>query len=105
MELAKEYIKQTMEKETLPNVESFVIWLMENKEKSYDEATIHAGKYKGYINTSAISYLKERASGAKRNSFVYVQLLKNLMDSQDLNTTEKLIVNIDLNTKEGDNGF
>lgn len=94
-----------MEKETLPNVESFVIWLMEVKRKSYDEAKTLAGGSGGYINIYTTAFLKEKSTSGGRNSFVYLQMLKQLQDSGDLNSNEKLVVNIDLNTKEGDNGF
>lgn len=101
MKEVKEYLKECEIKDILPSEEGFVIFLMEKYSKKYPNAVLFAGEYKGLITTNAISFLKNKASSGSRNSFVYIQLLKEMREAGETKTNDKVIINIDLNDKSG----
>lgn len=101
MEQVKQYLQLCLEKNTVLSVEGFVIWLMENDNKTFSEASTYAGEYRGYINTYAIAYLKEKAATGGRNSQTYLQLLKEYTESETSSNGVIEAVNITIDIPEG----
>lgn len=104
LKLIKKYIKHTEIDNILPSVEDCIVWLIKYKSYEYNTASTLVGEYKGYINTFAISYLKNKASAGGRNSQVYIQLLGQLQDDLSTSSMENfepvnIVVDIEDNRK------
>lgn len=88
LKLIQKYIKYTEREKVIPSVEDCVVWLIKNKSYEYKFAITLAGEYRGYINTYAISMLKQKVGRGDRNSQNYIQLLKEYKEELSENNSD-----------------
>lgn len=98
--LIQEYLDTN--KEQMVSVEQLVVFLMEDKGMSYNDAKVLGRENKGLIITYAKRHLVERIGNGARNSQALMQLLNQLVNDEKeiIESDNKVIVNI----SDKDNG-